>query len=106
MVKASTIKLVKCKISPKNLIFFVILFLAMAKKMIIEVLIKSITESLKKRSKLTKRYRNNLSSRNQEMMKCTTLIAEAKERYITNMSAKLVNLENEPKHIGQLSIDL
>ena len=70
-----------------------------------ELLIKSITEPLKKRFKLTKRYRNDLSSCNQEVMDCTTLTTKAKERHSTNMSAKLDNLETEPKYIGQLSVD-
>ena len=53
---------------------------------------------------------SRLSSYNQEtflnqVRECTALIAEEKERYTANVSAKLDNLDIVPKHIGQLPID-
>ena len=63
---------------------------------------KSIILSLKRRSKFTVRYQNNLSSYNLQVLfnqvrECTTLITKAKERYIATMSTKLDKPETAPK---------
>ena len=57
---------------------------------------RSIKLSLKKRSKLTKRYHSNPTANNTEALdfqakECTSLIIESKERFIAKMSAKLGN---------------
>ena len=57
---------------------------------------RSIKLSLKKRSKLTKRYHSNPTANNKEALdfqakECTSLIIESKERFIAKMSAKLDN---------------
>ena len=63
---------------------------------------KSIKLSLKKRSKLTKRYHSNLTANNKEVLGfqakgCTWLIIESEERYIAKVSAKLHNPQTVPK---------
>ena len=63
---------------------------------------KKIKLSLKKRSKLTKRYHSNPTANNKEPLKipakeCTSLIIESKKRYIAKMSAKLNNPRTVPK---------
>ena len=62
---------------------------------------KSITLSLKKRSKLTSRYQNKPLSYNQEALlnqarECTAF-TKAKERHIAKMSAKADNPETAQK---------
>ena len=63
---------------------------------------KSIRLSLKKRTKLTKRYHTNPTVSNKEALdiesqKCTSLINESKDRYIAKMSVKLDNPKSVPK---------
>ena len=63
---------------------------------------RSIKLSLKKRSKLTKRYHSNPTANNKEALdfqakECTSLIIESKERFIAKMSAKLDNPKTVPK---------
>ena len=58
--------------------------------------------SLKKRSKLTKRYHSNPTANNKEALdfqakEWTLLIIESKERYIAKMSTKLDNPKTVPK---------
>ena len=53
-----------------------------------------IDRSLKKSSKLTKRYHSNPTANNKESLdfqakECTSLILESKERFIAKISAKL-----------------
>ena len=57
---------------------------------------RSIKLSLKKRSKLTKRYHGNPTANNKEALdfqakECTSLIIESKEIFIAKMCAKLGN---------------
>ena len=63
---------------------------------------KLIRLSLKKRSKLTKKYHMNPTVSNKEALdiqseECTSLINESKDRYIAKMSAKLDNHKSFPK---------
>ena len=63
---------------------------------------KLIRLSLKKRSKLTKKYHMNPTVSNKESLdiqseECTSLINESKDRYIAKMSAKLDNHKSFPK---------
>ena len=63
---------------------------------------KSIRLSLKKRTKLTKRYHTNSTVSNKEALdiesqKCTSLINESKGRYTAKMSVKLDNPKSVPK---------
>ena len=58
--------------------------------------------SLKKRSKLTKKYHMNPAVSNKEALdiqsqECTSLINESKDRCIAKMSAKLDNPKSVPK---------
>ena len=62
--------------------------------------------SLKKWSKLTKRYHSSPTANDKEALdfqakECTSLIIESKERYIAKMSAKLDNNNLSWKHTGQ-----
>ena len=62
--------------------------------------------SLKRRSKLTKKYHMNPIVSDKEILdiqsqECTSLINESKDRYIAKMSAKLDNPKTVPKHTGQ-----
>ena len=63
---------------------------------------RSITLSLKKRSKLTKRYYANPTGYNKEMLlhqvsECTKLIIEAKDKHLAKLSLKLDNPDTAPK---------
>ena len=63
---------------------------------------KSIRLSLKKRTKLTKKYHMNPTVSNKEALniqsqECTSLINESKNRYIAKMCAKLDNSKSVPK---------
>ena len=63
---------------------------------------RSIKLSLKKQSKLTKRYHGNPTANNEETLdfqpkECASLIIEYKERFIAKMSAKLDNPKTLPK---------
>ena len=63
---------------------------------------KSIRLSLKKRTKLTKKYHMNPTVSNKEALdlrsqECTSLITESKDRYIAKMSPKLDNPKSVPK---------
>ena len=63
---------------------------------------KSITLSLRKRSKLTKRYYANPTDYNKEMLlhqarKCTKLIVEAKDKHLAKLSSKLDSPDTAPK---------
>ena len=58
-----------------------------------------MNKSMKKRSKVTKRYHSNLTANNKEALdfqakECSSLINESKERYITKMRAKIDNTKN------------
>ena len=59
---------------------------------------RSIKLSLKKRSKLTKRYHSNPTANDKEALdfqgkECTSLIIESKERFIAKMSISLISLK-------------
>ena len=61
-----------------------------------------IISSLKKRTKYTKRFCENPSDYNKDLLnnqanKCTRLIIQAKEKYIAKMSGKLDNPNTAPK---------
>ena len=63
---------------------------------------KSITLSLKKRSKFTKRYYVNPTDYNKEILlhqvsECTKLIVEAKDKHLAKLSSKLDNPNTVPK---------
>ena len=63
---------------------------------------KSLTLSLKKRSKLTKKYHMDPTASNKEALdiqskEFTSLINESKDRYIAKKSAKLDNPKTVPK---------
>ena len=63
---------------------------------------KSIRLSLKKQTKLTKKYHMNPIVSNTEALdiqsaECTSLINESKNRYIAKMSEKLDNSKSVPK---------
>ena len=63
---------------------------------------KSITLSLRKRSRLTKRYYANPTDYNKEMLlhqvsECTKLIVEAKDKHLAKLSSKLDNPDTAPK---------
>ena len=65
---------------------------------------KLITLSLKRRSKLTKRYYANQTDINKEMLlhqvsECTKLIVEAKYKHLAKLSSKLGNPDTAPKNI-------
>ena len=68
---------------------------------------KSIKLSLKKRSKLTKKYYSNSTANNNETLdfqakECTSLIIESKDKYIAKMSAKIDNVKTVPKTYWQI----
>ena len=62
---------------------------------------KSITLSLKKRSKFTKRYANPTDYSKEILLRqvseCTKLIVEAKDKHLAKLSSKLDNPNTEPK---------
>ena len=63
---------------------------------------KSIRLSLKKQTKLTKKYHINPTVSNKEalhiqLQECTSLIIELKDRYIAKMGEKLNNPKSVPK---------
>ena len=63
---------------------------------------KSIILSLKKRSRLTKRYYANPTNYNKEMLlhqvsECTKLTVEAKDKHLAKLSSKLDNRDTAPK---------
>ena len=63
---------------------------------------KSITLSLKNRSKLTKRYYADPTDYNKEMSlhqvsECTKLIVEAKDKNLAKLSSRLGNPDTTPK---------
>ena len=63
---------------------------------------KSITLSLRKRSKLTKRYYANPTDYNKEMLlhqvsECTKLMVEAKDKHLAKLSSKIDNPDTAPK---------
>ena len=65
---------------------------------------KLITLSLKRRSKLTKRYYANQTDINKEMLlhqvsECTKLIVEAKDKHLAKLSSKLHNPDTALKNI-------
>ena len=73
-----------------------------------ECINKSITLSLKKRSKFIKMYHTNPTASNKEALdiqskKCTSLINESKGRYIAKMSTNLDNCQMFKKHTDQSS---
>ena len=62
---------------------------------------------LKKRSKLIKKYYNDPTDHNKNLMvitanKCTSVIIAAKEKHLTQLSAKLEDLAQPLKPTGQL----
>ena len=63
---------------------------------------KLITLSLRKRSRLTKRYYANPTDCNKEMLlyqvsECTKIIVEAKDKHLAKLSSKLDNPDTAPK---------
>ena len=63
---------------------------------------KSITLSLKRRSKLTKRYYANPTDYNKEMLlhqvsECTKLIVEAKDKHLAKLISNIDNPDTAPK---------
>ena len=63
---------------------------------------KSIALSLKKISKLTKRYYANPTDYNKEMLlhqvsECKKIIVKAKDKHLTKLSSKLDNPDTAPK---------
>ena len=71
---------------------------------------KSINLSLKKQSKLSKRYHRNPTAINKEALdfqakECSSLIIESKERHIAKMKAKLDNPKTVTKTYWSIKIN-
>ena len=92
-----------------NWIYFVTSFSIKLKKndyKTSECINKSITLSLKKRSKFIKKYHTNPTASNKKALdiqskKCTSLMNESKDSYIAKMSTKLDNPKLFKKHTDQ-----